>query len=714
VTAVTDRQSGDYYIFVILYSYKRKTEKRQRFVYEHKNLHFYVDSSFPVQLISPADGATGQPVALTLIWSRVSNATAYHVQVATNYSFTAIFAEDSTLTDTSKSIGGLSNSTIYFWRVRAKNAGGVSGWTSAWSFTTIVAAPQPPLLVSPSNAATNVPLNPTLKWNRVSGASSYQVQLADNSSFSVTILYVSGLVDSTHAASGLSASTLHYWRVKAVNAGGESGWSTDSFTTVPPNPGVPTLVSPSDNATDVSLNTALVWNTVGGALWYHVQLADNSSFSGPVINDSLLTPADTVKTASGLANGTTYYWRVRAKNAGGVSSWTSAWSFTSSAPAAPVLVSPADNATGIDLNPTLSWNASNGATSYRIQVSTSNIFLDDSSLTVVTPSIFFVIDNSGSMYGMGATNDPNALRFSVTRSFIDDTIYKKYPSAEVGLAVFGTHLMFDVNDSTAAANYPFIAKFPFKKPLQQYQHDTGNGGTVGAYVPLLKLDSVYANYGGLTGLQLLDTILVTATKTTPNNHTDLRYTPTSASLRTGTFYTTNITAGFDAAKSAMLSAKASRCSQYVIFLSDGEANSPTPNVMYYFRDSTMNVPTTFTVFFPGSATLANSVGLREIDTMTRNIRVNGYDTSTSGCTTMSNYWTSNAADLMSTLRSQILPQLWRVIALPQTICVDDSTTSLSEVISPLSANTTYYWRVNATNTIGTSAWSEVWSFLTIP
>jgi hypothetical protein len=292
-----------------------------------------------------------------------------------------------------------------------------------------------------------------------------------------------------------------------------------------------------------------------------------------------------------------------------------------------------------------------------------------------TPSIFFVIDNSGSMYGQGGTNDPNALRFSVTRSFID-TIFSKYPGAEVGLAVFGTHLLFDPADSTASGRYPFISKFPFKRKLAQYEHDTGSN--TGAYVPLLKLDSMYADYGGLTGLTLLDTILDTAHSTNPVSHIDLRYVPSAVALRTGAFYSTNLTAGFDAVKSAMTVARASECSRYVILLSDGAGNrpdgtyAPADNGVPHGRsrcfmglpdpaypgDSTLNVPTTFTVFFPGNATLANSLGLRCIDTMTQRIRVNGYDPSktagdSSACNDLSNYWPINAANLMSTLTDNI-------------------------------------------------------------
>jgi uncharacterized protein (TIGR02145 family) len=90
-------------------------------------------------LISPSNGATGQPLSPTLTWSTVTGAATYHVQVSTSNTFTTVVIEDSTLTSAMKVLSVLINGTQYFWRVQAKNEGGVSAWSSSWSFTTITA-----------------------------------------------------------------------------------------------------------------------------------------------------------------------------------------------------------------------------------------------------------------------------------------------------------------------------------------------------------------------------------------------------------------------------------------------------------------------------------------------------------------------------------------------------------------------------------------------
>ncbi len=64
---------------------------------------------------------------------------------------------------------------------------------------------------------------------------------------------------------------------------------------------------------------------------------------------------------------------------------------TGGSPGAPVLLQPLNGATGVVLNPTLSWSAPNGTSSYRVQVSDSNAFrtfvLNDSTVTTTTRQV---------------------------------------------------------------------------------------------------------------------------------------------------------------------------------------------------------------------------------------------------------------------------------------------------------------------------------------
>jgi hypothetical protein len=310
-------------------------------------------------------------------WNKVRFAASYRVQVAVDGMFTAP-AIDYTAADTVIVVpdGLLSPSVKYFWRVRAKNKAGSGVWTTD-SFTTVPPPCAAPRLVWPILAG-NVPLEPTLLWNRVSGAVSYRVQVSDASSFSPLIVDATVTDTSKTVESGrLSANVAYFWRVQAISSGGASAWTTSNFTTVPAAPGTPTLVSPAQHAVNVPVvpSPALVWRRVDGVLRYRVQLATNASFSSPVIADST---EDSLKSLDDvtLSFSATYYWRVQAVNISGPSPWTTGYFTTVSLPPtqAPSLVSPFSNAFNIPLTPTFAWNKIAAPANYRIQVSVFSSF----------------------------------------------------------------------------------------------------------------------------------------------------------------------------------------------------------------------------------------------------------------------------------------------------------------------------------------------------
>ncbi len=110
--------------------------------------------------------------------------------------------------------------------------------------------PAAPALSSPAAGATGVAIPAALSWSASSGAASYQVQVATDSGFASLVYNQSGITATLTSVSGLSASTLYYWRVNATNAYGTSAWSSvRSFTTAAPAPpAAPTLVSPGQQS----------------------------------------------------------------------------------------------------------------------------------------------------------------------------------------------------------------------------------------------------------------------------------------------------------------------------------------------------------------------------------------------------------------------------------------------------------------------------------
>ena len=87
-------------------------------------------------LNSPPNNATNQVITPTLIWSPSSGALSYDLQVSPNSSFTELTYSDSLIAGNQRPALNLNGTTIYYWRVRARSAVGVSPWSQVWSFTT--------------------------------------------------------------------------------------------------------------------------------------------------------------------------------------------------------------------------------------------------------------------------------------------------------------------------------------------------------------------------------------------------------------------------------------------------------------------------------------------------------------------------------------------------------------------------------------------------
>src|SRR5208283_1045587 len=134
---------------------------------------------------------------------------------------------------TTASVSGLVNSTTYYWRVGAKDAGGVSGWSGAWSFATVIAVPDVPQLSSPANGAMAQPVTLSLGWSTSARAASYSAEVSTDAGFGSFVANESGITATSMALSGLGNNVTYFWKVLAVDAGGASAWSGEwSFTTL--------------------------------------------------------------------------------------------------------------------------------------------------------------------------------------------------------------------------------------------------------------------------------------------------------------------------------------------------------------------------------------------------------------------------------------------------------------------------------------------------
>ncbi len=123
--------------------------------------------------------------------------------------------------------------------------------------------------------------------------------------------------------------------------------------------GFPSQVSLIFPINDTVVNTSTVdfaWDTMTVATSYHIQIATDALFKNIFKNDSNIKNASIV--LGDLQDGSTYYWRVEAKNTKAVGTWSLTGSFSVAlAPSTVVLIAPANNSNVGDSNIVFSWNA---------------------------------------------------------------------------------------------------------------------------------------------------------------------------------------------------------------------------------------------------------------------------------------------------------------------------------------------------------------------
>ena len=360
-----------------------------------------------VTLSSPADGATNVSVDPSLSWQAVVDVpvSSYQVQVSSVSNF-ATTLDAQTIGSGTTSYSATLPSGAYFWKVGSTNGGGTT-WSSVQSFT-IPATAASVTLSSPADGATNVSVDPSLSWQAVVDVpvSSYELKISDVSNFATT-LDAQTIGSGTTSYSATLPIGTYFWKVAATNGGGTTWSSVQSFT-IPAATASVTLSSPADGATNVSVDPSLSWQAVVDVpvSSYELKVSDVSNFATTL--DAQTIGSGTTSYSATLPIGT-YFWKVAATNGGGTT-WSSVQSFTIPAATASVtLSSPADGATNVSVDPSLSWQAvvDVPVSSYQVQVSSVSNFattIDAQTIGSGTTSYSATLPSGAYFWKVGSTN----------------------------------------------------------------------------------------------------------------------------------------------------------------------------------------------------------------------------------------------------------------------------------------------------------------------
>lgn len=359
--------------------------------YLYESWDNYWEDGYQVYVTAPVPGAPTAGGAtylnnssFTANWTNVTGASSYLLDVSTSSTFSSFLSgyHDGTALHTYSNVYPLSGGTTYYFRVRAQNQSGISGYSNTKSVLTLPDAP------NGNNASDITPTSFTANWGSVPSATGYRLDVSTVSTFSS---FVTGYNDlsvtgTSQSMTGLSAGTTYYYRVRALN---ESGTSANSATqSVLTFPAAPTATY----ATFITTNSFRSnWTSVPSATGYRLDVSTVETFSSFVSGYNDL-PAAQAQNVTGLSAGITYYYRVRAVNASGASADSNTKSVVT-VPPAPI----ANDASSISTNSfAANWSSAMGALGYELDVSTTSTFLD----FVTGYNVLYVSATSQSVTGL--------------------------------------------------------------------------------------------------------------------------------------------------------------------------------------------------------------------------------------------------------------------------------------------------------------------------
>jgi fibronectin type 3 domain-containing protein len=289
-------------------------------------------------------GANGNPVGTTYV-------------IEKSVDGGVIYTVETTTTQLLVTVNGLTPSTAYKFRVKARNHGGVL--TSASGVVDVAAAPLAPVSGGITGTAQTTI---QAQWTASPGATNYTLVASTMNNNPPTLVAGSETVATNNGTvTGLSGNTTFYLFVNACNGGRCSDYtSLGNRATLA---AVPVLTLGTITSTSVGLTIGANQNPAGTTYVIEKSVDGGTSYVSETTTTQLSV------TVSGLTPSTAYKFRVKARNHGGVLTSASGVVDVSAAPLAPVSVGITGTA---QTTVQAQWTASAGATNYTLVASTMN------------------------------------------------------------------------------------------------------------------------------------------------------------------------------------------------------------------------------------------------------------------------------------------------------------------------------------------------------
>ena len=235
-------------------------------------------------------------------------------------------------------------------------------------------------------------------------------------------------------------------------------------------PSVPNLLIPQNGATNQKDTVILKWQRSVQAAVYDLQVSTTQDFSSAlIVNKTIIM--DTTFRLSGLTGLKTYYWRLRARNILGNTSFSSVYNFTTGFPTIPTLLQPPHATTNVSTSPLLIWAKESAATYYRIQLAhgstivPSNTILDtivnnDTTLQLLNlqnNKLYYWRVSAGNQYGSSNWSTVFGFKTEPTTEINDNkNIPEKFYLEQNYPNPFGTAINSDTPVTTIKFSIPSI------------------------------------------------------------------------------------------------------------------------------------------------------------------------------------------------------------------------------------------------------------------
>ncbi len=263
----------------------------------------------PSNLTANSGGSTNQA---TLNWTdNATNEDGYTVERSSDGGATWSPLATLAANSTSYLDSGLAAGSTCVYRVRAFKGTVTSAYSNQASATTVPLAPTG--LTATTVSASQI----SLTWNDVTGETGFKIERSTDG-VNWTQIGTTAVNVTSYQSTGLSGGTTYYYRVRATDAGGDSGYSNQASATTPVAPTTP--AAPSNlTATAVASNqVVLAWqDNSTNETGFIIERSSNGGKSWSQVGQ--IGTDITTFTDTSVSARKTYLYRVRAFNSGGTS-----------------------------------------------------------------------------------------------------------------------------------------------------------------------------------------------------------------------------------------------------------------------------------------------------------------------------------------------------------------------------------------------------------